>query len=635
MLPYFNFATFNFKHKTIVRKLFLFLIITTASQSVAQINLDTVIIQENRIQLPFSSQNRDIRIIGKKEIAALPVRTVSDLLGYTAGIDLRRRGPVGTQADISIDGSNFDQVLVLVNGIKMSDPQTGHHMLNLPIPLSAIDHIEVLRGPAASVYGVNALAGAINIITKTPESNSVSVEMYAGSSFQSDSSNGDTYFNIGTQAAVSLVGKTNNQLITASHDQGNGTRYNTGFNASRIYYKLQQTINTKNKLDIEGAYINNDFGGNGFYATPYDVNSTERVQTAYGSIRQTYSPNEKLTIRPGIGLRYNADDYIFIKQDPDYYKNHHETNVITGEVQSTYKIKNGFLASGIEYRKEAINSNNLGERNRDNTGFYAEYRQFIKQSFSTTIGIYGNYNSDFGWNLYPAINAGLIISDNWKIYANAGTGQRLPTFTDLYYDGPSNIGNVELKPENATFSEIGIRYKKNIISAHSALFYRSVNNMIDYVRSSNSAPWQPMNYQTVNTSGLTTDLLIDFNKALHWGEGHPFNLHVSYTYLDMSIKLPDASLSKYSIDALRHQFIAGFTIPISKKILLHANERYLYRINGNDYTLIDARLVYKRNQLSITADISNILNTQYKEIGAIPMPGRWYSLGARYDIPWK
>ena len=618
-----------------MRKLFLFLLITVANQSLAQINLDTIVIRENRIQMPFSSQNRDIRIIGKKEIAALPVRTVSDLLGYTAGIDLRRRGPVGTQADISIDGSNFDQVLVLVNGIKMSDPQTGHHMLNLPIPLSAIDHIEVLRGPAASIYGVNALAGAINIITKTPESNSVSVEMYAGSSFQSDSSNGDTYYNIGTQAAVSLVGKTNNQLITASHDRGNGTRYNTGFNTSRIYYKLQQTINTKNKLDIEGAYINNDFGGNGFYAAPYDVNSTERVQTAYGSIRQTYSPNEKLTIRPGIGVRYNADDYIFIKQDPDYYKNHHETNVITGEVQSTYKIKNGFLASGIEYRKEAINSNNLGERNRDNTGFYAEYRQFIKQSFSTTIGIYGNYNSDFGWNLYPAINAGLIISDNWKIYANAGTGQRLPTFTDLYYDGPSNIGNAELKPENATFSEIGIRYKKNIISAHSALFYRSVNNMIDYVRASNSAPWQPMNYQTVNTSGLTTDLLIDFNKALHWGEDHPFNLHVSYTYLDMSIKLPDASLSKYSIDALRHQFIAGFTIPISKKIVLHANERYLYRINGNDYTLIDARLVYKRNQLSITADISNILNTQYKEIGAIPMPGRWYSLGARYDIPWK
>jgi vitamin B12 transporter len=618
-----------------VRKLFLFLLITVANQSLAQINLDTIVIRENRIQMPFSSQNRDIRIIGKKEIAALPVRTVSDLLGYTAGIDLRRRGPVGTQADISIDGSNFDQVLVLVNGIKMSDPQTGHHMLNLPIPLSAIDHIEVLRGPAASIYGVNALAGAINIITKTPESNSVSVEMYAGSSFQSDSSNGDTYYNIGTQAAVSLVGKTNNQLITASHDRGNGTRYNTGFNTSRIYYKLQQTINTKNKLDIEGAYINNDFGGNGFYAAPYDVNSTERVQTAYGSIRQTYSPNEKLTIRPGIGVRYNADDYIFIKQDPDYYKNHHETNVITGEVQSTYKIKNGFLASGIEYRKEAIHSNNLGERNRDNTGFYAEYRQFIKQSFSTTIGIYGNYNSDFGWNLYPAINAGLIISDNWKIYANAGTGQRLPTFTDLYYDGPSNIGNAELKPENATFSEIGIRYKKNIISAHSALFYRSVNNMIDYVRSSNSAPWQPMNYQTVNTTGLTTDLLIDFNNALHWDEDHPFNLHVSYTYLDMSIKLPGTSLSKYAIDALRHQFIAGFTIPISKKIVLHANERYLYRINGNDYTLIDARLVYKRNQLSITADISNILNTQYKEIGAIPMPGRWYSLGARYDIPWK
>lgn len=604
-------------------------------QSFAQINLDTVIIQENRIQLPFSSQNRDIRIIGKKEIASLPVSTVADLLGYTAGIDLRRRGPNGTQTDISIDGSNFDQVLVLVNGIKMSDPQTGHHMLNLPIPLAAIDHIEVLRGPAAAIYGVNALAGAINIITKTPESNSVSIESYVGSSFQNDSSNGDTYYNFGTQAAVSLAGKSNSQLITVSDDRGNGTRYNTSFQASRVYYKLQQDINSKNKLDIEGAYINNDFGGNGFYAAPYDVNSTERVQTAYGSIRETYTPTEKLTIRPGIGVRYNADEYIFIKQDPDYYKNHHETNVITGELQSTYKIKNGFLASGIEYRKEAINSNNLGKRNRDNTGFYAEFRQLFKQSFSATVGVYGNYNSDFGWNFYPAVNAGLILSDNWKVYANAGMGQRLPTFTDLYYDGPSNIGNPNLKPENAAFGELGIRYKKTIVSTHAAVFYRSIKNMIDWVRSSAASPWQPMNYYLVNTSGFTTDLIVDFNKALHWGEDHPCNLHVSYTYLDMSVKLPDATLSKYAIEALRHQFIAGFTLPISKKIVLHTNQRYVYRINGNDYTLIDARLVYKSHQWSISVDVNNILNTQYKEIGAIPMPGRWYTLGARYDIPWK
>ena len=140
----------------------------------------------------------------------------------------------------------------------MSDPQTGHHMLNLPIPLAAIDHIEVLRGPAAAIYGVNALAGAINIITKTPESNSVSIETYVGSSFQSDSSNGDTYYNLGTQAAVSLAGKSNSQLITVSDDRGNGSRYNTNFQASRVYYKLQQDINSKNKLDIEGAYINND-----------------------------------------------------------------------------------------------------------------------------------------------------------------------------------------------------------------------------------------------------------------------------------------------------------------------------------------------------------------------------------------
>lgn len=145
-----------------MRKLLLVLIFSACTQAFAQITLDSVVIRENRIQLPFSAQNRDIRVISQKEIAALPVRSVADLLGYVSGVDLRRRGPNGTQADISIDGSSFDQVLILVNGVKMSDPQTGHHNLNLPVPLSAIDHIEVLRGPAAAIYGINALTGAID-----------------------------------------------------------------------------------------------------------------------------------------------------------------------------------------------------------------------------------------------------------------------------------------------------------------------------------------------------------------------------------------------------------------------------------------------------------------------------------------
>src|SRR5690606_12287921 len=116
--------------------------------------------------------------------------SVNELLSYVAGVDLRQRGPFGTQSDVSIDGSTFDQVLVLINGVKMSDPQTGHHLTNVPIPLSSIDHIEILRGPAARIYGVNALAGAINIITRVPAQTEVSAQVYTGSSFKTDTATG-------------------------------------------------------------------------------------------------------------------------------------------------------------------------------------------------------------------------------------------------------------------------------------------------------------------------------------------------------------------------------------------------------------------------------------------------------------
>lgn len=147
-------------------------------------NLNEVMVRENRLKLPFSKQNRNIWIIDNQQIKNLPSRSVSELLSYVTGVDVRQRGPGGVQADISIDGGTFDQTLVLINGIKVSDPQTGHNMMNLPISVDDIDHIEVLRGSASRIYGTNALTGAINIVTKAVVRTGVSANVFTGSSFK-------------------------------------------------------------------------------------------------------------------------------------------------------------------------------------------------------------------------------------------------------------------------------------------------------------------------------------------------------------------------------------------------------------------------------------------------------------------
>jgi len=597
--------------------------------------LDSVVISENRIAEPYGKQNRNIEVLDNRQIMALPVKSVNELLSYVAGVDLRQRGPSGTQSDISIDGSTFDQVLVLVNGVKMSDPQTGHHVMNLPIPLSAIDHIEIVRGPAARTYGVNALAGAVNIVTKTPVKDEVFAQAYSGSSFKQDTATGKTYMGWGAQASAAIAAKNHSHIISLAHDEGNGYRYNTSYNAYRLFYQNRISLNAKNSIEAMGGYINNDFGANAFYAAPVDAEATEQVQTALGSIKYTYKPSTKVAISPRISYRYNNDDYIFVRQNPSLYHNIHETNVLTGEVQSTISLNKGIIGAGVEYRNEDINSTNLGKRQRNNLGIYAEYKHYFSDKLNASAGLYANKNSDYDWEVFPGIDAGYTIARNWKLFANATTGQRLPTYTDLYYKGPANIGNAQLKPEYANYAEGGLQYDKHDVFLRAAYFYRRSADFIDWVRAADTDPWQPQNFQTINTQGITMQALIGLSSLADMSDNYDIRLNTNYTYLSPVIDAPTTEISKYAIEALRHQATVKLTSVLFKHVQANIAYRYLYRVNANDYTLVDIRLGYTFKNILLYADINNISDTQYKEIGAVPMPGRWMTIGARFNSVWK
>ena len=604
---------------------------TAGSDTITTLN--GITIQGNRIQIPFSKQNRDITIIDQAIMASLPVKSVNELLIYVAGIDVRQRGPWGTQADIRIDGGTFDQTLVLLNGVKITDPQTGHNMMNIPVSINAIQRIEILKGAAARIYGINALNGAINIITKQPSENSIDVHLYAGSSFEKDTSNQKLYGGSGLDVTASFAGEKVKHILSVSHAQSSGYRYNTAYNNEKVFYQNSIDLGKERTMDFMGGYVFNDFGANAFYAAPRDKESKEKVETAIGGVSAVLPVNKTWTFRPRISYRYNQDDYIFIRQKPEVYRNIHKTNVIDAELNNTFYSGIGDFGLGLEMRNEAINSNSLGKWNRMNYGFFGEYSFNKIDNLLINVGSYANYNSDFGWQILPGIDIGYTFYKGLRAFANVGTGQRLPTYTDLYYKGPSNIGNAQLTPEHSVYSEVGLKYNSDRMNASLSYFSRNTSDFIDWVKEEITDPWQPQNFQEINTKGISFSG--DY-RMLNSGNSSDFSLlaGITYTWLQPKIKQKQSTnkISQYALDNLRNQLAVRADVGYLNRYHLTIGTKYHHRFNYDEYILLDTRLAVKLKRLEFYADVNNLTNISYVEAGAVPMVGRWTTVGMKWVL---
>lgn len=596
--------------------------------------LDEVMVKENRLQLPFSQQNRNIWILDQEKIKSLPVRSVAELLSYVTGVDVRQRGPGGSQADISLDGGTFDQSLVLINGVKVADPQTGHNMMNLPITLNDIDHIEVIRGSASRIYGINALTGAINIVTRNVEKTSFSANVFAGSSLKKDEESGDTYANYGLQVNGSHKGEKASHSLSLAQEAGNGYRYNTAFNNQKVFYQGKLELGAADNLDVMAGYIHNNFGANAFYSSPGDKESEETVKTLLASVAYTRRINAAWTITPRISYRNNVDDYLYIRQNPDQFHNNHQTHVWDAELNNTIQTKIGTFGVGLETRWESINSTNLGKRDRSNTGLFGEFKFEPIDRLLINMGAYANYNSDYGWQAFPGIDAGYNFYGNWRVFANVGTGQRLPTYTDLYYKGPTNIGNDLLQPEKSVYAEGGLKYNSDRLVMNASYFVRRIDNFIDWVKAQQTDPWKPENFSEVNTKGLTLSADYSLKQLNAAAVLSQLRVGAAYTHLDPSFKttLVTAAFSRYALESLRNQLSGTVHADVYNTFGITLTARYNERINYKSYTVLDARLAFKQAKYSIYADGANLLNVQYIEAGAVPMPGSWFTLGVKVGL---
>lgn len=588
----------------------LFLSTSTKAQDSLRL-LPGITIQSNRLQVTLTNASRVIALLSQHDLKNLPGMNLNAWLSTVSGVDIRQRGPEGIQADAGIRGGSFDQTLVMVNGIKLSDAQTGHHMMHLPVTREAIEQIEVIKSSASRLYGINALAGAVNIITHIPASDKIYGGAYAGD------------FNLygWHTGAVFHHGQYGHHL-SYSQSSSHGFRPNTDFNNQTFFYQFGKTLRI-GKLSLVSGYGEKQFGASGFYAPK--SNEFEKIKTGFASLRldQEY---ERLNLRYQIYHRYLDDDYVYNRFKPALYHNHHFAHTSGAEIHATYRTAFGVTGIGFDYRLEQLNSNNLGKRKRNILGGFAEHRfELLKQLLSITPGVYLNTIDNKYVSFFPGVDASMKFLPGWTAFAAIDKGMRLPTYTDLYYQGANNTGNPDLKPEEAVNTELGIRFNPTKVTLGISVFNRANQNLIDWARQTSTEKWKPLNIDRVNFTGYEIHYKQVFTGILQ-------SVSCNYTYLHAQFHQPESYMSLYTLSNIRHHFTGSLSIRWSKQLHQTISLRHISRVAMNPYTLADTRLICKLKYLTPFTEISNVFNTAYQEAGYVPMPGRWFKAGIEFEI---
>ncbi|MDO7137242.1 TonB-dependent receptor plug domain-containing protein [Algibacter lectus] len=590
--------------------------ISHAQQEQQKQDLDTIVVASTRINLPFKENSRTINIISAEAIKNSAANNIADLLQQVAGIDVRRRGTGGSQADLYIRGGSFDQTLLLIDGVKMNDVQTGHHTMNAALPIEVIERIEIIKGPAARIFGQNAFNGAINIVTKKELNNTVSVKAETGSFGQ---------LNAGVTIATDL--ENSSHIVHVDKMSSAGYRYNTDYDNSNFFVK---SVFNKDKKAIEmiATFQERKFGANGFYARESGTDQYEETQNSLIAF-STQFKTENLTIKPRIYWKRNQDEYVYLRNDPTVYRNLHISNKIGAEVNGSYRSKAGITGFGIDMSEDFITSNNLGDRDRFMTTLFLEHKfKVLDDKLDITPGVAVTYFSDFDFYAFPGLDVGYKISDAVKAYGNIGYTYRIPTYTDLFYNDPSTAGNPDLEVEEAFAQEIGIKYFSPRFSGSVAVYNRDAQNLIDFIRpNTTETVYTATNITEVNTKGFEVDAAYNFKL-------NTFNqtLAVGYNFLEDDILNQNKELSRYSLNTLKHHFSTRLSTQLFKNVSHNIIYKHAQRTTGDSYNVWDASLVVNVKQLEFTVTASNIFNADYIEAGFVPMPPSNILFGMRYSL---
>ena len=612
----------------------------TLSQNRMSMNISEVVVSANRAQTSDNITN--LQIISREEIENAPVQTIEDLLEYAINVDVRQRGGQGVQSDISMRGGTFEQVLVMLNGIKLNDPQTGHHTMNLPVTLAQIERIEIVTGGASRIFGNYAYTGAINIITRSEMNNSISI------------SSGQNKFK---SAEINYHVSTGNMKhnVSINHKKSDGYIKGMDYNIKNYYYQAKVNIDGVNAL-LNAGYTNKEFGAFSFY-TPKYPDQFEVTRTTFASLQ--LKKGDKIKVDNKIYWRRNNDEFILFRENPSWYHNFHETNVFGMDMNVIQKTKTGTNVIGMEIRTDNIISNVLGSdlenpieidsnnyfskgANRTKTNIFAE-KNIKLNDLTISAGIMMNIDSEYGNEYFPGIDISYSITNNIKVFTSYNKSTRTPNYTELYYISPTNQGNANLKSEDSENKEIGLKWNGDSHSTSFTYYKREGKNMIDWVLLNGDSIWRTQNLSQLTTTGYELNSKIYINKLLN--TNFPISTIIINYAVNQSDTTSEGFQSAYVLDHLKSNLSITAHQKISKKIRLDYRASFQDREGGytdfesNDeleylpFWLVSARLSYKVIESSLLfLEINNLFDNEYVDFGNVPQSGRWMRAGMNITL---
>ena len=567
---------------------------------------DEVVVTANSMPVPFKNLARTVRVLTREQIEKLPARSVIDLLRYFTSVDVNSRGIGGVQSDLSIRGGGFEQALILVNGIRLNDSQTGHHNLDIPVSLSDIERIEVLYGSGSSLYGGDAVSGTVNIITRQEDLaprgrfalgqyNLVSGSMSLGVP------------GLGVPTSLSFWGDSSSGF---EFDREHRT---LGLNAS-------SWIAPETRVGF--YFVDKDFGANNFYGPSP---SKEWTNTALASFDHKFIESHSWKFSSQASYRTHGDRFRWDVHRPGFAENLHRTHAFNalGKVNWLASDRSQ-MTMGVEFGGDWINSSNLGNHHYYRQSAFFELEHKVLTEAAVYPALRFDHYSHFGSAMSPSVSASWWIDEALKLRGSAGRSFRTPTFTELYYRDPNHQARSTLKPEVGFGVEAGLDwYISPVIIVRGTAFRRLEENAIDWVRESSTKRWESTNIRDLHTCGMEIDLARIFPDLA--------TVEAQYTYL-----LSDAGTvpfqSKYVLDYARHAFTILGHLSLSLGISAGGRLDYLFRVDGRNYWLLETRLLKQLSQLRLVFEVSNLLNVEYQEIRNVNMPGRWFQAGVEFDV---